>query len=365
MKRMQAIFMLWQGLALLTFSCYGQLKTNENSGQLRLIKSQSKNSGDNVHCSLQDKKGNLWFATTADGVFRYDGTSFTQFTTKDGLNSNGVFAIFEDKKGIIWFGTDKGLSRFDPRRAVGKSFADIPISMVSTNYIDHFTNKSATNIFINSILEDKNGKFWFGAENGIYCYDGKTFTRFIDNPTIINPNKFDPKLVLCMIEDKKGNIWFTTRSEGIYRFDGSTIVNFRPNNEGWFRGLLEDKDGNIWIGRRDKGVCRYDGKTFTNVLQNGIFDSCTVSEIRQDKLGNIWFATEAGEVSKRETEGGVWRYDGKTFQNISKKDDLRNHATWCVLEDKSGNFWIGTRSTGLYRSDPKRAGGKSFTSFSE
>jgi len=90
----------------------------------------------------------------------------------------------------------------------------------------------------------------------------------------------------------------------------------------------------------------------------------------QDKSGNIWFATEAGEESKRETEGGVWRYDprravGKTFENISKKDDLRHHGVWCVLEDKAGNFWIGTRSTGLYRYDPRRAVGKTFTRFSE
>ena len=325
-------------------TCNGQSKTTlpkENAGLLK-IKTQSKNSGDNVHGSLQDKKGNLWFATTADGVYRYDGKTFTNFTTKDGLNSNGIFAIYEDKKGNIWFGTDKGLSRFD-----GKIFS--PFITSYGNYINPFTNTPTTYIFVNSILEDKNGNFWFGAENGVYCYDGKTFTRFLDNPNVINSNKFDPKLVLSMIEDKKGNIWFTTRTEGIYCFDGLSLTNYKPNNETWFRGLLEDRNGNIWIGRREKGVCRYDGKTFTNILQNGIFDSCTINEIMQDKKGNIWFATES-----------AWRYDGKTFQNISKKDDLRNHDTWCVLEDKAGNFWIGTRNTGLYRYD-----GKTFTNFSE
>ena len=325
-------------------SCNGQSKTTlpkENAGLLK-IKTQSKSSGDNVHCSLQDKKGNLWFATTADGVYRYDGKTFTNFTTKDGLNSNGIFAIYEDKKGTIWFGTDKGLSRFD-----GKTFS--PFTTSYGNYINPFTNTPTTYIFVNSILEDKNGKFWFAAESGVYCYDGKTFTRFLDNPNVINGSKFDPKLVLSMIEDKKGNIWFTTRSEGIYRFDGRTLFNYKPNNEMWFRGLLEDKNGNIWVGRRYKGVCRYDGKTFTDIRQNGIFDSCTVNGIMQDKKGNIWFATES-----------VWRYDGKTFQNISKKDDLRNHDTWCILEDKTGNFWIGTRNTGLYRYD-----GKNFISFSE
>lgn len=362
MKRILYVFMLWQGLI---FSGYGQVKPNLPSGQLNLIHPKGKNLGDNVHCSLQDRKGNLWFATTADGVYRYDSKAFAHFTTKDGLNSNVVVALYEDKKGNIWFGTDKGVSRFD-----GKSFTYIPIATVNTGYIDHFTNKPATAVFVNSILEDKNGKFWFGAENGVYQYNGKTFTRFSDDPTITNPNKLDPKLVLCMIEDKKGNIWFTTRAEGIYRFDGKTLFNYRPNNEDWFRGLLEDKDGNIWVGRRYRGVCRYDGKAFTNVLQNGLFDSCTVIAMTLDKSGNIWFATEAGEVSKRETDGGVWRYDpkrevGKNFENISRKDDLRNHATWCVLEDTSGNFWIGTRNTDLYRYNPRQAVGQRFTRFSE
>ncbi len=66
------------------------------------------------------------------------------------------------------------------------------------------------------------------------------------------------------------------------------------------------------------------------------------------------------DVSKRGTEGGVWRYDGKTFENISKKDDLSHPGVWRILEDKSGSLWIGTRNTGLSRYD-----GKTFTKFSE
>lgn len=66
-----------------------------------------------------------------------------------------------------------------------------------------------------------------------------------------------------MLEDKHGNIGFTTKMEGVCRYDGKSIINYKPNNELWFRGLLEDKNGNIWVGSRYKGVCRYDGKTFT------------------------------------------------------------------------------------------------------
>jgi ligand-binding sensor domain-containing protein len=324
-------------------------------GQTNLMKPLSKNSADNVHCSLQDRKGNLWFATTGDGAFRYDGKNFTNFTTKDGLNSNGIFAIFEDKAGNIWFGTDNGVSRFD-----GKTFKYIPLAALNGGFMEHLNPKSTTKIGVNRIVEDKNGKFWFATEGGIFCYDGKIVSRFIDNPKLVNPQKFDPKAVINMIEDSKGNMWFCTRAEGIYKFDGKNLFNFKPNGEDWFKGLWEDKAGNIWFGRRYKGLYRFDGKTFTKVLANSFFDECTVSQIMQDRKGIFWFATEAGDHAKRETEGGVWRYDGKVFENVSKKDDLQNDGTWCVLEDKSGNFWVGTRSTGLYRYD-----GKAFTRFSE
>jgi len=340
----------------MVISCSGQSKQNgpkENTtispGQPKLVKTQASQQGDNVSGSLQDRKGNLWFATTSNGVYRYDGKSFNKFTMKDGLNSNAVFSILEDKKGNIWFGTNKGLSRYD-----GKTFTYLSLSPA-----DGDNNPSAGNI-VTSILEDKNGKFWFGTYNGVYCYDGNAFTRFSDDQNMVNSNGLTLKLVTSMLEDKNGNIWFNTRTEGVCRYDGKSLINYTPNGEIWFRGLLEDKNGNIWVGTRYKGVFRYDGKAFTNILQNGIFDSSTVPSIMQDKSGNIWFGTEAGDESKRETEGGVWVYNGISFTNFSTKDGLSDNGISSVLEDGDGNIWVGTRNTGLCRFD-----GKTFTSFSE
>jgi ligand-binding sensor domain-containing protein len=63
---------------------------------------------------LEDRKGNLWFTTEKDGVWRYDGKSFKNFTEKDGLVNNAVLSILEDNDGNIWFGTKwLGLSRYD------------------------------------------------------------------------------------------------------------------------------------------------------------------------------------------------------------------------------------------------------------
>jgi ligand-binding sensor domain-containing protein len=308
------------------------------TGLPKLIKTQGSGHGDNVHNSLQDKNGNFWFVTTGDGVYRYNGKSFKNFTTKDGLNTNCVLSILEDKKGNIWFGTSAGVSLFD-----GKTLRQIP----------------STSFFVYAMLEDKSGKLWFGTNNGVYCYDGKSFIGFLDKD-VVNSYELDLKSVNRMLQDKHGNIWFTTKMEGLCHYDGKSLINYKPKDETYFWGLLEDKTGKIWVGGRNKGVFCYDGKTFTNVLQHGQFDSSMAGSIIQDKSGNLWFGTEAGDPSKRETEGGVWRYDGKTFKNFLKKDGLNHNSIWSLLEDKAGNIWVGTRNTGLYRFD-----GKTFTSFSE
>ena len=66
----------------------------------------------------EDKTGNLWFGTQGGGVSRYDGKSFTTFSTTQGLANNWVNNIVEDKAGNLWFGTlGGGVSRYD-----GKSF---------------------------------------------------------------------------------------------------------------------------------------------------------------------------------------------------------------------------------------------------
>src|SRR5688500_14800353 len=57
---------------------------------------------------IQDKAGNLWFSTAREGVYRYDGKTFTNFTEKDGLSNNAVFTILEDSAGKLWFGTADG-----------------------------------------------------------------------------------------------------------------------------------------------------------------------------------------------------------------------------------------------------------------
>jgi ligand-binding sensor domain-containing protein len=361
-------------LLLVCFSsCNGQNKTKPQTivsapktiqvEQSKMVKTQGVNAANNVHCGLQDKAGNLWFGTTGEGVYRFNGKTFVQFTKKDGLNSNTVWSMLEDKTGNIWFGTSEGLCRYD-----GQKISAVQLPIVIFNYLqtNASNNHSSIKNEVWSMMQDKRGQIWFGTSDGVYNYDGKNFTRFLDNKNVINKDSLHLKMVDCILEDKNGIIWFASGMppgmEGVCRFDGKTITRSKPNGDGWIRYITEDTNGIIWFGGRSNGNFIYDpkidkagGKPFTNFTTKvGIGNS-----ILADKAGNVWFTGEEGNTNY-ESKDGIWRYDGKTFTNFSTKDGMGKGFVHWMFEDKNGHIWIGTRNTGLYRFD-----GKTFTNFSE
>lgn len=371
MEKSRLYFITWSLLSMMAFfaSCNGQVKTDSpkdafeshynetkrSAGNPKVIKTQGTNQYDNIHCGLADKSGNLWFGTTGEGVYRYDGKLFFQFTEKDGLSSNTVWSILEDKTGKIWIGTDSGLCVYDGNTFKRISFFETN-GFPSINPEKQFSYTAKNDVW--SIMQDKAGKIWFGTRDGIYCFDGISYSRFPTN-NVVNKDSLSLKMVDCIIEDKDGNIWFGSGMppgmEGLCRYDGKSLTRFNPGGEKWIRYILEDKSGTIWLGTRHQGIWKYDGKSFTKFISgNDIGLSALV-----DTKGNIWFS--GGEKSDGySSDGGLSRYNSKFLETMASKDGAIKYGVWCMVEDHDGNIWLGTRNNGLYRYD-----GKTFTSFSE
>lgn len=68
--------------------------------------------------ALVDKEGDMWMATYAEGVYRYDGKKVTHYPVMDGEKVITVFAMYQDKQGDLWLGThEHGALKFN-----GKTF---------------------------------------------------------------------------------------------------------------------------------------------------------------------------------------------------------------------------------------------------
>ena len=328
--------------------------TNTNSP--KLIKTQGTDEYQIIGCSLRDRSGNLWFGSTGEGVYKYDGKEFIQFTTKDGLSSNIIISIIEDKSGDLWFASKGYISRYD-----GKKFTNIPIpGTIGSNILSKNDPQKKNELW--SMMQDRKGTMWLGTSDGIYCFDGKLFTLFLDNKSIQNDNNVQLKWTQCIFEDKSGNIWFGSfvwANEGISRYDGNSIIQYKPYGEGWIREFLEDKNGELLVVTRHNGVCRFDGKEFTNFTQNGGIQNGSINTAFMDKKGILWFGKELGSGEMNE-DGGLWRYDETSFMRYTKMHGLIHNGVYSIIDDTSGNLWIGSRNNDLCRFD-----GQTFTIFSE
>ena len=270
--------------------------------------SASKVSSGHFFSVLEDRKGNFWFSSRDSGVYYYDGKSFQNFTTRDGLLNNLVARIYEDKKGNIWFSVAQGVSCYD-----GKSFRNYIINADGMN--EDRTGKTFSDspgYLPASVIEDKTGKLWFAIQGNTLVYDGKTFTVFAheDKPF---------KNVHSIMEDKKGNIWLAGK-DGLWRYNGSTFTNFTQK---FVSKIIEDKKGNIWTSSEVSGkvqsthaanttvwaLSRYDEKslynkkpTVTEITRTNFF----MFDLLEATDGSIWFSAP----------GGPYRYDGKTITDF-------------------------------------------------
>jgi ligand-binding sensor domain-containing protein len=348
-------------------SCKGQVRTSQQQGKAlksfpRLVQTQGRVSG-NVMCEFQDKDGSIWFSTSGEGVYRYNGDSFTNFTTKDGLPGNDIGSIIPGKNGDVLFATQSGVYRYDGH-----------------NFSPYFQVDSLQKLDVSCLFEDREGRLWFSAmSGGVYCYDGKACKLFLKGDRKFNLGS-SYQLILDILQDKAGNIWFSSwNGGGVWKYDGSNFLNFVPsalyyetNEDGrdaakpskhsamsyisryqptdhihddMIFSIYESRSGELWFATRNHGACRYDGKTFTSYREQDGFTSRGIYDILEDRNGNIWLTTESN---------GVYRYDGKTFRNFTTEDGLHHNSVFSILEDKEGNIWFGSRGLGLTVYDGER-----------
>lgn len=342
--------------SILTFltSCNGQ--TNEHTTNAEVLSEKIakgdtvKKLGDHLWYVFQDTKNNYWFSSNGEGVYKYDGKTIVNFTTKDGLANDITRQIQEDKFGNVFITTFGGINKFD-----GRTFTTLK-AIKSKEW------KLEPNDLWFSLLGKKN-------EHGPYRYDGKNlynleFPKHFLHDEItesgINPF-FSPYEVYCIYKDRKGAMWFGTSVFGACRFDGKSIkwmyekdLTIVPAGGSFgIRSFYEDKEGKFWICNTwHKYVFDFDKTTKSDRLQyqktdgignSKIFDGdeyIYYSHIVEDNIGNIWLTTWSQ---------GVYKYDGKTITNYSVKEDNKDVNLVSMYKDKQGNLWLGTPDNGVFK----------------
>jgi ligand-binding sensor domain-containing protein len=243
----------------------------------------------NVSAIAASSGGDKWFGTYGMGIWKYDGTTWTNYTTDNSSlasNFTNTNSMIVDQKGNVWFGTSDRES---------------------------------------------------GMGTGVTMFDGNHWHVFNSGNGLVHNN------VLDIAEDSHGNKWFVT-SKGISVFDNLNWASYTTENTG--TGIIDyafsvaiDKQNNKWFGSYG-GAIRFDGSKWT------VFDASnsglkwnSINDIAVDKDNHIWFATEAG----------VSKFDGTSWVNYTSVKKLHHvYNLRSIAIGTEGDKWIGT-STGILR----------------
>ena len=239
-----------------------------------------------------DPRHSLWIGTAISGLYQVSLDHHTvdhyanNPSDSNTINPGHIFDLEADPEGIIWVATDLGLDRLDPMHHRVTHYLNDPADSLSMslNYVSRIKRDQRGNLWVGTItggglnrlntrtgkfqrylrganiyglFEDSQGRIWAGTDDGIYwSHDMKTFSKL----NVFNQDE-ELGIVLSIMEDKKGNLWFQTY-DGLVRLnkEGKNPKLF-GKNQGYY-SMSSTSGPNYFISRRgDWGELLYGDNT--------------------------------------------------------------------------------------------------------
>jgi signal transduction histidine kinase/ligand-binding sensor domain-containing protein len=304
-----------------------------------------------------DHEHALWIGTSAQGVYRFCGTTVDHFRIEDGLSGNFVFQLLEDREGTLWAVTATGIDSFRDTRittfSVREGFHTGEVDSVlaagdgtvwagGTDSLEHIEDGHITSIQsgkglpghqVTSLLEDRTGDLWVGIDFGLSRYRHGQFQN-------VKPLEGHPiGVVYGLTEDTHGNIWAATNAtaNGLLRIQGLKVEEeISAPQISRIRRLAANPDGGIWMGlvNGDLALLRNE-KLTTFPFRRGSNPSVDtyVNQLLVLPDGKVLAATGSGLV-------GVSQGERHTLNTGNGLPCNRIHA---LALDQHDNLWLYTK----------------------
>jgi ligand-binding sensor domain-containing protein len=242
-----------------------------------------------VRALLVDQAGALWIGHQA-GLTRYNGTTWHNYTSDDGLPDDRVNALLVNDVDSLWVGTWGGA-------AVADRVGDGHVWRVLGE------KDGLAEDMVNVMLQDSQGSMWFGSyvapRGGISRLQDGTWQHFTTVDGLPHNN------VTALLEDDTGSVW-----AGTGLIDRGGACRLERTETGWIiaqvltqqdglagakvRSIFQDDDGALWFGSEYDGLARYDGRSWRLFTQRDGLAADEVKVILQDVDGDLWFGTTDG-----------------------------------------------------------------------
>jgi ligand-binding sensor domain-containing protein len=278
-----------------------------------------------IHAVLFDSRGNIWTGED-QGIYQFSFNGNKPVSKRVAIPvdfATDISAFYEDPYGNIWIGTmGRGVFMLDPRSNKLTHIAD---PAVGNNTVLSISGKG-TSVYICSLegpvsvqLPSQSpgdpGRYQISAINSI-----KDATHF----------------VYSIFKDSKNRLWYATDGDGLWMEDTNGHITEFGERDGLkdshIYSVTEDRKGNIWCSSASAGVYKYDGKNFTNFgLQQGISD-LYISVVKTLGSGNIAVVNRngvdlidpvSGRISYLSAKDGIGNINANNLGAVSIDDKGR------------------------------------------
>ncbi|MEI9814008.1 MAG: two-component regulator propeller domain-containing protein [Acidobacteriota bacterium] len=316
-----------------------------------------------VQVVVQDRTGFLWVGTQ-NGLYRYDGIHFTEYSKAAGLPGTRIESLHEAADGTLWVGTRSGLARrvrdhFEAvtmgptsnvvaRGVLGRQ--GIATDAKGNLYLtterglvrgvrkqDGFefsvmpTPESQKDEVSVSVFLDGAGKVWFGCGTGLCLLENGAARDVAVEMGLPTERWFS------ILSNVDGDLWVRgdqhlyRRRAGNTRFEALTGV---PSSSNTFPTAAIDPDGRLLVPT-DKGLARETAKGWELINVEDDANSDDISSVLLDREGSIWLGLTGSGLAR-------WLGYGE-WQSWTQRDGLSRSSVWSVTKDREGRLWAGTR----------------------
>ena len=182
------------------------------------------------------------------------------------------------------------------------------------------------------MVSTKDGMLWVGTYNGLYQYNGISFTLMTDFDSVKNVNN--------LYVDEEGRLFIGTNDNGLVISIGDTQTNSLTMKEGMpsnsIRSIVQDSGGDYYVGTTD---------SMAVVRLNGGLQLCTTideikyaSSITADDTGNVVTVTDNGEMYLLQ--------DRRVLSEMVSSDE-EYYYTSCTFAD-NGDLYVGTSTDKIF-----------------
>jgi signal transduction histidine kinase/ligand-binding sensor domain-containing protein len=271
--------------------------------------------GKDVKAFYFDKKGNKWY-TFNNKIMKFGPKGSLSLKLPSGDGNLVSRSIIEDSYGNIWFSSIAGLLKYN-----GSKLESISLSQhTSENYCF-------------SVFEDFEKNIWVGTTGSISKLQKNDF-GFLENEIR------ELKTARFINEDWNGNYWFFS-DHRILKYSCGKVKTFKIPEAfcGKFHAGIRDKNGNIWLASAT-ALLKFDGKTFCSYYYTFKGGLPFLNGVSYDASARGIALGSNGKILLRRSKDQMEEFDGKSFRNISLKNDSLNFCR--LLRENFKQNWLET-----------------------